>query len=1146
MKMMIFLMLVCSVHVYSGAFSQHKITLSIKNARLKYALTAIERTTGYRFIYTDNILPEEEDFNISVKEAPLSLVLDKLFTNTNLTYKVIHDSLIAIGQSGSAYPVGRIQGRITDSAGNQALAGVSVQIKGTYAGTTTDQQGNFKLDVSETAVLQISYVGYITREVPVSGRLFIEVALSSSNTGLDQVVVIGYGTRDKKSITTSISTISAADISQSVSPSAEFAMQGRMPGVYVSGNSGNPMDRPTIRIRGTNTWGVSDPLYVIDGVPVTELGAGIEGTDARVQDMRSPINIMTLINPDDIESMSVLKDASAAAIYGVRAANGVILITTKKGKAGKPVVNFNARYGMQEVVKKWDLLNTRQYLDFYKASYAANPAFTLDPWFDPTSPGYLGNSTETYDWQTPLVHKNAPAQDYSLRVSGGSEKTDYSFSFGYNNTEGALINQGLERYSMAMKVNTQATSWMNLGVNYRLAYQQNNALNQGSLSDVAMTPPLQPLFQAGGASFLNGYAPVVAGYDADNVWSTAKLYGDATRVNVYGQMSKWYQRYNFLRNLGDAYIELKPLAGLTIKGVISVDWYRQKRNRFYDYDQNYFDYTGGDPRSKGGGTSVGLYDERDIVNFNLTKELSITYERRFGGHRINLLLNGSHQKYYGNYVSGETEYMTTRNPDLFTLGGDNKYTKLESDKFRWALAGLLGRLSYDYQSRYYLDFTLRRDGSSRFSPSNRWGSFPAVSAAWRMTSESFLKGRNWLTDLKLRAGWGQLGNQEVRPMAYVSVVSTNPMFAFGSLPGGNGVGNYQTGAALFSFPNPDLKWERTSSTNIGIDAVLFQRLNFTAEYYYKVTNGILQQTSIPPSVGSIENPVANIARVKNSGVEFSVTYSGKLAKNLEYNVGGNFSTVSNKVLKTYQDIPINTATGRIEQGYPINYLYGYVADGILQSQAEAQAYGQQYNDAYATQQHQQGDMKFKDLNGAPSKDYRFYTPSPDGKIDDYDRTYLGKTIPGYYYGFNVGLNYKGFDCSVFFQGVGDVQKYNTALMNLSVLGTRGINMVTSVLDAWTPEHKNTDIPRAVVGDPNANERYSSRFVESAAYLRLGSAQLGYSLPKSAYRMLGGMQYLRLYVSVSNAFLVSGWKGLDPENDRNPMPRTFTFGISGRF
>ena len=507
------------------------------------------------------------------------------------------------------------------------------------------------------------------------------------------------------------------------------------------------------------------------------------------------------------------------------------------------------------------------------------------------------------------------------------------------------------------------------------------------------------------------------------------------------------------------------------------------------------------------------------------------------------------QQYNAGYSGSASDYMTSRNPAQWTFNADNQYTSLSSDRYIWALAGLLGRVGYNYNGKYYLDATIRHDGSSRFAENNRWGTFPAVSAAWRITAEPFMKHLNWITDMKFRAGWGQLGNQEVRNFAYVSTIEKSPLYAFGSIPGGNGLGNYSVGAAVFSFPNPDIQWEKTTTTNLGVDAVFWNKLNMTLEYYAKKTTGILQTTTLPPSVGAINDPIANIASVKNSGLELSLDYEGKIGA-VGYSVGGNITTVKNEVLSTYNDVPLNTANNsRIEAGYSMNYIYGYQAGGIFPDQAAANAYDAVYSDRNISQSHQAGDMWFRDLNSPANAaaGHRFYTPGGDSVVDVNDRTFLGKTIPGYYYGFNLALNYKGFDVSVFFQGVGDVQKFSIARQNLENTGTRGNNMLTSALDAWTPEHL-SGIPRAVVGDPTANGRVSDRFVENAGYLRLGNATLGYVLPKQAYHgVLGNtVQYLRLYAAVSNGFVITKWKGLDPENDTQPMPRTFTIGITGKF
>lgn len=1151
MKLTFALVFMFSMQVSATVFSQEtKLSLQLDRVNIQDALRAIEKKSSYRFLYKDDLLDGQQKVSISANNEPLSGILKRLLTSTGLSFRTMANKLVVIAPVGETLKELTVKGRVKDAAGGLPLIGVTVQLKNSKLGTLTDMNGNFSITVPDNATLVVSYVGYVQKEVPVNGQANIEILLESAATGLNQVVVIGYGSREKKDVTSSISSISSEEIAQSVTMSPEFAIQGRMTGVHVSGNTGNPMSRPTIRIRGVNTWGVSDPLYVIDGIPITELGGGIEGQeDARVRDVRGPVNVLAMIDPNDIASISVLKDASAAAIYGVRAANGVILITTKRGMKGTPVVDFSARYGVQNVIKKWDVLNTGQYVDFYKTAYAANPAFTLDPWFDPSSPGYLGNITDTYDWQTPIVNKNAPTQDYSVRISGGSERTDYSFSLGYNNTEGVLVNQRYERYAGAFKLNTRINKWLQTGINYRMNFINGNDYTPTDISDRALTAPWQPIYDPNGPLQLKGYAQGVKGYNPNGSWSADKLYGEGTRVNSLGLMALNSARYKSLRNMGTLFVELEPLPNLKIKGSVSIDAYTHERKSFQNYQANYFSYTAGDPKSMGGGSSVGSYSERHNANFNLVKELSVNYARNFSGHNIDVLVNAMDQQYNARLGQISTDYMTTTNPALWSIDADRAYTDAQTDQFRYALEGLLGRVAYNYKSKYYLDAIVRYDGSSRFAKGNRWGVFPAVSAAWRISAEPFMENHPWVNDLKLRAGWGELGNQEVRNFAYISAVDKNPMYAFGSLPGGNGYGNYMLGAALFSFPNPNIQWEKTATTNFGIDGVLWNHLNVTMEYYIKKTSGILQATTLPPSVGAKNQPIANIASVKNSGFEMSVGYQGKIGE-VGFNAGANITTVKNEVLSTYNDVPLDGAwPSRIETGYSMNYIYGYQLGGIFRDQAAADAYDAVYNDRNAQQAYKAGDAWFRDLNGPANaaNGHRFYTPGGDSIVDNYDRTYLGKTIPGYFYGFNIGLNYKGLDLSAFFQGVGDVQKYNSARQNLENTGTRGNNMSSSVLNAWTPQNAGSDMPRAVVGDPNANARLSSRFVENAGYLRLGNAQLGYTFPKHIQQALGGiLQHLRIYAAVSNGFVITRWKGLDPENDLQPMPRTFTFGLNSRF
>lgn len=1151
MKLTFLFMIIGLMQISASVYSQTaKLTLNMHNARVIDVLEQIEKQSEFRFAYSAELIDLERKVTVTVDEKNIGETLDALFEGTGVIH-VTRDRHIMLYPKELDIPETQqqrtVSGTVTDEKG-QSLPGVTVVIKGTTNGTVTNFDGKYSItNIPENAVLVFSFVGMRTQEIVVASQTVINVNMQVDAIGMDEVVVIGYGSRQKKDVTTSISTVGSEDISKSISMSPEMAMQGRMTGVYVSGNSGNPMDRPTVRIRGVNTWGVAEPLYVIDGIPITELGSGIESEDARVRDVRGPINIMAMIDPNDIESISVLKDASAAAIYGVRAANGVILITTKNGKSETPSIDFNARYGIQNLVKTWDVMNTQQYTDFYKKSFAANPNFALDGVFDPSSPLYLGNVKETYDWQNQIINKNAVNEEYSVTISGKSKSADYYSSASYASTEGVLKDESLDRYSFNMKLNNNFSSWLKTGVNYRLAYIEGIDNQSSDITDRAETPPWQPIYDENAPDILKGYAKVIKGYDQNGKWVADKLYGEGTRINTIARSQFTDTKYNSIRNLGNAFVEISPIKGLSVKGSFSIDWYKHDRLLFRDYNEAWFTYTGGSPTDKGGGKSVGSYGERYVTNMNTVKELAINYRRSFGEHNFDLLFNGMDQQYSAKYVGAGTDYMSTRAENLWTLGGENLYTMIESEKYRWALQGLLGRISYNMANKYYIDATVRRDGSNRFAPGHRWGTFPSASVAWRLTSEKFMEKVNWLTDLKLRAGWGQLGNQEVRPLAYLSPVEKRPTYAFGSVPGGDGLGIYGVGAALFSFPNPDLEWERTTTTNIGFDAVIITNLLFSAEYYYKKTDGILQETSIPPSVGSKENPVANIASVKNSGVEFSLSYNNKIGQ-VGYNVSTNLTTVNNEVLSTYKGIPIG-GNLRIEEGYPMNYIYGYKEGGIFQNQQEIDEYLATTTDLTISQSFKPGDRYFLDIKGRPdpANGYDFYTPGPDGEVNQFDRTYLGKTIPGYYYGLNLGIDYKGIDFSLFFQGVGDVQKYNSAYATMMSTGTRGNNRLVDVLNAWTPENQSKTISRAVVADPNGSLRYSSHYVEDASYLRLANVQLGYNVPKTALSKLkDSVKQLRVYTSISNAFTITGWNGLDPENDNQPIPRVINFGISAKF
>ncbi|HTF31149.1 MAG TPA: SusC/RagA family TonB-linked outer membrane protein, partial [Flavitalea sp.] len=835
MKLIIVLLIAACLQVSAKGYSQI-VTLKVSNVPLQKVFEEIRKQTGYQFFYADEALATAKNVTLNIKNKSIQEVLDYCFQNQQLSFTISGNTIIVkrkaivpdVNVPVASPPAATIvTGRITDDSG-QPLEGVTILIKGTSSGTKSDANGNFSIDAGPNTSLVISYVGFETTEVRVDNRSNISVQLKTSVSTGEQVVVIGYGSRSKRDVTTAISTISADKIGKQVPASPELLMQGQMSGVQVIGNQGNPSARPTVRIRGTNTFGVSDPLYVVDGIPIKEWGAGVEGSSD--QYTRGGINIMAMIDPNDIESISVLKDASAGAIYGVRASNGVVLITTKKGKKGKASVTYSQRVGVQNLNQKIDLLDTKGYTDFNNALYASDPTSDgsrspLNEVFRPTNPNYLGNSS-TYDWQNEVKNKNAIIQDYSVNVSGGTDKADYYLSFGYSNQEGVYIANNMKRYNGSFKLNVNINQYLRVSINYRLstAKGRDKTGDIGSLLKTASTPVWQPINDPAG---INGYAQVVKGYDNNGVWNNNVLYGSLTRYNMPGYFSLTNDYNSSLRNMGNAYVELEPIKGLKFKGTISIDKFDNTYTGGGQYLSSYFQYDGGDPNALASG-SVGDYGVRSIKNYNIVSEFTANYIKSFGNHNIDFLVSAMDQKYEADWSDVGTSYVTSTNPNLINLGGDNLYTRAGGFKKLGALQGFLFRGAYNFANKYYIDATLRRDGSARFAPENRWGTFPAVSVAWRMNKENFMDNASWVNDLKFRAGWGQLGNQEVSDLAYLSTINTAPTYAWGTNPSPRtnnplttGLGYTSSGAAVYGMANKDLQWERTTTLNIGFDATMF-------------------------------------------------------------------------------------------------------------------------------------------------------------------------------------------------------------------------------------------------------------------------------------------------------------------------------------
>lgn len=1060
-----------------------------------------------------------------------------------------------------------ITGKVIDVSDGSGLPGVSVLVKGTTNGTATGADGSYTISASNTDVLSFSFIGFESQEIPVGSKTTIDIQMVQSAQQLSEVVVIGYGEREKKDVTGAISTVSSEEISRSTAMNPELAMQGRMAGVLVTTPSGDPFARPNVRIRGVATFGFAEPLYVIDGIPVLEGGASSPFPGD--QDIRSPISIMSSINPNDIESISVLKDASSAAIYGVRASNGVILITTKKGKSGRPKIEFSAQRGVQNVIKKFDMLRTADYTRLYQEAYANNPseAGNLPKEFIVGDPSYLGNSP-TYNWQDRLVNKNAVVEDYSIRVGGGNESTTYYISGGYGRTEGSLIESNLERYSLATNVTSKISKYLEAGMNLKLSH--NNALDNtdNDLAYVATAPPWQPIEDP---THPTGYAPSTVinfvpnddfdpsslnsgplfNFDGDPEY----LYGEATRGNVFAVQDLNNQNYTLFRTLGNAYLQVEPIKGLKLKGSVSGDYYNNLRKTWTNYDSYVFFQTPSNRYTGNDGTSKGSYGERQSRNFNLIKEITVNYNHTFGDHNIDILLSGMDQRQTWSYTDASTTQVNSTDPALRSVSNQPPYSSTFTGQRTQVLQGYLARISYKFRDKYYLDATVRRDASSVFAADNRVGIFPSVAAGWRVSSETFFQTLNasFIDDFKIRGGWGELGNKETtQGFAYLSTISTTPDYAYGS-GAGDPFGAQTTGAVLPNFPNFELTWERVRTSNVGFDAILFKtHVSLTAEYYNRFTKGIIQQVALPPNAGIRDAADLNVGNVRNSGVELQVGYNNTVG-DISFNVSANLTTVKNRVVKLYQGTPFGSEAseiddntiGRVQEGFPIGYLWGFKTDGIFQSEQEIADWKDVNSDNNSEDQQQPGDIRFQDINSDPEPG-QITNPGPDNVINDNDRVYLGKNIPGFFYGFNLGAAFKGIDVSLFFQGVGDVQKYNGARAQGENMGSNGANQWTTTNNRWTVENPSTIMPRAVRGDPNGNNRTSDRFVEDAGFLRLKNVQVGFTFPSTLLPPSGAIERVRIYVSATNLFTITDWKGIDPENDFNPPTRQVMFGLNASF
>ena len=973
-----------------------------------------------------------------------------------------------------------ITGVITDADTGEGIPGATIIIKDTSDGTISDYDGNYILSVTDpNSIVEISFIGYQKQNVSLDGRTNVDIVMYVDNNQLDEVVVVGYGVQKKKVVTGAIASISNEEINSTPTLRVEQALQGRTPGVQVSLQSGQPGDEPAVRIRGIGTTGNARPLFIVDGLAVS----GID-----------------YLNPGDIETIDVLKDAASAAIYGARAANGVILITTKTGANNKMNVGYDMYYGTQNVANTLEMLNAEQYK--MMMNEGARNAGLSEP-FD-----LLEISTHDTDWQEELFEKNAPMQNHQVSITGGSEKSSYSSSFSFFSQEGIIggsksqFDRITGRLNSTHKVNKFLTFGNNLGYTHlvKRGVGANQSFN-GAYSSALNLDPLTPLYETDEdvlAQYPYSFEPVVQD-TAGNVYGISENVG-AEIVNPLALLETDTDETRKDQLVGNIFAELEMIKDLKFKSTMGVDM-------AYLLDDGYkplFFLNG-----------AQLNDNKTSVNKRIQRfftwqwENTLIYSKSFGAHNVSGLAGITASEYNYEDLSGFNAGVPTNDPDnvYLNLATDTVWTA-NGGAVHSALYSLFGRVNYDFNDKYSVTAIIRRDGSSKFGANRRFGIFPSIGFAWVASDEAFLREFDPISYLKFRASWGINGNQEIGDYQFLSTINQGRGYDLG-----NGTA---TGSSPLFLENADIRWEESEQYNFGIDFGWFEnKLQGNLDIYQKTTNGLLEKIAIPGHVGN-DGPVANVGSVENKGIELALNWRTS-GNNVKYFFGINGAYNKNTMIEignAEKVIPgagwaIAGAVTRTEEGLPISYFWGYETAGLFQNENEVFQHFNQEGELLQPNA-VPGDVRFVDVNG-------------DGVINDDDRTNLGNPTPSITYGANFSAEYKGFDFSMFVQGVAGNQVFNgTQRQDL-----RFTNRTTAILDRWTGEGTSDSTPRYTWSDTNNNYRVSDLYIEDASYIRIKNIQIGYNLPSKLLKKFTAESW-RFYISVENIATFTKYTGVDPE------------------
>lgn len=1085
MKLTVVLILLTSLQLSAKVFSQNTITLKLQSAELKKALTQIEKKSSYRFLYNDDIMPATQKVNINADNTPVTDVLDNIFTGTELTYKVLNNNLVVITRKNTAFLDVQVSGKVTDASG-EAIPQVSVKLKGANVGTSTGSDGSYALTVPEGATLIFSSIGYETIEIKVNGRTEVNVTLKAVARSLDEIVVVGYGTQKKRDLTGSISSVKGEELARMPSTNPLSSLQGKVAGLTVT-NSGRAGSSPVVRIRGINSTNSASPVYVVDGI---------------LQD-----NI-DYLNPADIESIDILRDPSSIAIYGLRGANGVIAVTSKKAARGQTRISLTSSVGIQKVNDKIKLADANG----FKTLYSAQLANLNSPPFDYT------NYTANTNWQDEVL-RSAVINSNNLSISNTGEKSTTYLNIGYTTQDGVLKNDNYQRYIVRLNEEIRFTSKIKVGAEVT-GYHSINNPPSASITNALWAAPIVPIqFDE------NTYYSMPSFQRAQVGNPVATL-----NRNDRNSIEKGY------RIIGNLYVEIKFLKNFTWKSTVYTDLAFNIGRAFTRLPYSFINLgEGGNPTNttfdNNAKTSV-IQEQNESKRFQ--QDHILTFDKKFGSsHSITALVGFTTVYTNGSFVNGtrrDTSVNIPNDPDFWYIGVSNANNpgSFGGGGSENSIAGAFGRISYAYQGKYLLNATIRRDGSSKFSPENRWGTFGSVGAGWVLSDEKFFnRFSNAVSYLKIRGAWGLTGNANgFADNLYKAGISNSSTAIFGD--------NIYTSIQAAYIPDPNLHWETVQGTDIGFDLkTLGNRLNAEVTYYNRTTKDILTALPLPNDSRSY---FTNLGKITNKGIEVNLGWNDNIGKDISYGVSGNFSYNKNVVNsigdKTNFQVTGNGGVNLTTTGKSIGYFYGYRQVGIYQSTADLLK-----QPALATSL--PGDIAYADING-------------DGMITSADRTYLGTPFPPYSYGGSISIGYKNLDLQIEGQGSAGNKIYTqrrTATFTV-------LNYEANRLNAWTGPGT-SNIEPVLDNTRGNNFLMSTYFLEPGDYFRLRTIQLGYTLGKDIMSKTG-LQKARIYISGQNIKSWTKVTGYSPEpqigsilgggadNGAYPVPATYTFGINLTF